>query len=57
MQHSQTIKIKEIELIIQTAFKFSICLQRNRKPQFCVMVECLFTSEMAVGLSPVAVTQ
>ena len=44
MQLSQTIKIKEIELIIQTAFKLCICLQIIRKFQFGVMVECLFTN-------------
>ena len=38
MQRSQTKKIKETELIIQAAYK------SNRKSQFGVMVECLFTN-------------
>ena len=42
MQLSQTTKIEEIELIIQAAFEFCICLQTNRKSQFGVMVECFF---------------
>ena len=33
MQLSQTIKLKEIELIIQTVFKFSMALQVYRKSQ------------------------
>ena len=32
MQLSQTMKLKEIELIIQAAFKFCMELQENRKP-------------------------
>ena len=40
MQLSETIKMREIELILQTAFKFCICLQTNWKSQFDVMVEC-----------------
>ena len=33
MQLSQTMKLKEIEQIIQTAFKFCMVLQVNTKPQ------------------------
>ena len=42
MQRNQTIKINQIELMIQTGSTFYICLQTNRKPQFGLMVECLF---------------
>ena len=52
MQLSQTLKMKEIELIIQAAFKFCICLQTNRKSQFGVMVQCLFRAKVVVGLIP-----
>ena len=33
MQLNQTMKLKKIELIIQTAIKFCMFLQVNRKPQ------------------------
>ena len=33
MQLSQTMKLKDIELIIQTALKFCMVLQANKKPQ------------------------
>ena len=33
MQLSQKMKLKEIELIIQTALKFCMVLQAKRKPQ------------------------
>ena len=33
MQLSQTMKLKETELIIQAAFKFCMVLQINKKPQ------------------------
>ena len=32
MQLSQTMKLREIELIIKTAFKFCMVLQKNRNP-------------------------
>ena len=40
MELSETIKMKEIELIVQAEFKFCICQQTNRKSRFDVMVEC-----------------
>ena len=32
MQLSQTMKLREIELIIKAAFKFCMVLQKNRNP-------------------------